>query len=170
MASFDFQTVEAAYWELERQAQALEIVHGHIKELAGTTIRFVLENTSSEGKDIMLPKNSTFLLNRMKDTADSLGREIHSLRQAAETLHRILVLYKRAEKRVLDTVQGEVTVIPRTVFGTSYFQNLRTYKSLIPDSIAEKDISGGETVSEDMSVSEDTVSKEKMDAELRKIL
>ncbi|MDO4416963.1 MAG: hypothetical protein Q4C02_01640 [Eubacteriales bacterium] len=64
--------------------------------------------------------------------AEMLFKEADALEKASAVLREAVRMYRQAEARVLDIYDGELVVVPRTVFGTSHFENLRSYESFIP--------------------------------------
>ena len=107
MGRIDLFQMEAAVEELSRASRAVLAVQRELEHLSGT----------KPG---------------IRKAAQSLETEAQALHRASEVLREILLLYIRTEQRVLDTVNGEYPVIPRTVFGISRFENLQSYESMIP--------------------------------------
>jgi len=64
--------------------------------------------------------------------AEMLFKEADALEKASAVLREAVRMYRQAEARVLDIYDGELVVVPRTVFGTSHFENLRSYEPFIP--------------------------------------
>lgn len=74
----------------------------------------------------------SIVFSNLSEAADILEKEADFFNQAAERLERIILLYRRSEKRIIEIYQGEYRILPRTRFGRSDFENLQLYEGILP--------------------------------------
>ena len=138
MTSIDFRIMAEAASGLDQQAQSAAAVRKQLSDLIEESMRAQAHGEGIGGisetgreRDPLKERSEPFLA-RLREAELSLEIERCSLERASEALQEILRIYNRAQERAADIMNGEVPVIPRTEFGTSYFGNLQACQSLIP--------------------------------------
>lgn len=132
MGKIDFHIMEIAALELVREAQMASAVQKQTEHLLDEGRCAYLQGQGGDGTSDLLSFESLPAAARLKEAAAVLETEAEALKRGGQALHNIIVLYRQAQQRVNDTIYGEVTVLPRTEFGTSRFENLQEFEHLIP--------------------------------------
>ena len=155
MGTINFRKMDAAAAELAEEAKRLRSVQIHLEELSTKQStenlrdsqepaqKDVSDNDSMEMENSSGAKSSgNYSLSGLEaeTIAEMLFVEADALEKASAVLREAVRMYRQAEERVLAVYDGELLVVPRTVFGTSYFENLRDYAPYIP--IRQDSLSG----------------------------
>lgn len=143
MGHIDFYIMEKAALELVREANVLLSVQKQTEQLLDEGRHAYMSGQMQNGESGGQSFDQAPAAARLRDAADVLETEAESLRRAADCLHKIMLLYRHAQNRVVDTIQGEYSIVPRTVFGDSRFDNLRSFENLIPVSAGKIPKDGG---------------------------
>lgn len=126
----DIRQLETAVQALSDEASEAALICGRLEQFLEEYRRSgSAESKGLRGEQVMLPQS---VLLKIRETADILGQEAEALEKASESLKKIMHVYRLTEKRVIDIYQGECHIVPRTQFGTSYFENLKLYKAIMP--------------------------------------
>ena len=132
MGQIDFLKLEAIAMELAEESGKTMALQTSLEHFLDETGRVLSRNPEPAGGDPDPLAGLRSSEKRARKAAEILELEAHSLQRASESLRKILLLYRNAEKRALAVYSGECRVVPRTEFGTSYFENLRPYQFLMP--------------------------------------
>ena len=155
MGTINFRKMDAAAAELSAGAKQLRSLQVRLEELfkkqsqesipvlqdpaqkedSGNASGDVSGNSSGKAENGFCAADSEKYSLSGRDAekyAEMLFKEADALEKASAVLREAVRMYRQAEARVLDIYDGELVVVPRTVFGTSHFENLRSYESFIP--------------------------------------
>lgn len=158
MGTINFRKMDAAAAELSEEAKRLRSVQVRLEELFAkqSTVNLrgsqepvqkdVSDNDSGRTENSSGAKGSAkYILSGLdaEAIAELLFVEAEALEKASAVLREAVRMYRQAETRAAAVYDGELLVVPRTVFGTSHFENLRGYEPYIP--IRQDSLSGAGT-------------------------
>lgn len=92
----------------------------------------MLEEVCLAGEEIRDLSWTEETMSILAKTKTSLEEEIRDLSQMARVLEETAAWYRQAQERIVDHYNGENVTYPRPGFGSSKFDNLEQYRSLMP--------------------------------------
>lgn len=155
MGKVDFRKMDAAAEELQEETKRLRSVQLALEEFYSKIEPEAPGETGTAGREKDLGRDAESGKKNANRGADAcsvretekllamLGTELHALEKAALSLRSAAQIYRQAEARVLAIYDGEIFVAPRTMFGTSHFENLHDYERLIPVQVSLSSVRDG---------------------------
>ena len=142
MGKIDLRKMNTAAGELSEEAKRLRSIQVYLEELSSKRSAEksrISEDMTLQSKSVSAEvgtagENRWYCVLSEQDVetlTEMLNTEACALEKAADSLKRILNIYRKAENRVLAIYDGEYLVVPRTPFGISHFENLKIYEPLI---------------------------------------
>ncbi len=134
MEKIDFRKMDAVVQSLNDEAACADGMRALLEQAVDSGGRWNRQGGSRDGTldegDFGECIRASF--EDVVEAIEILGQEAAALKCASVSIQKMILIYRQAEKRIIDIYNGECRIVPRTKFGTSRFENLGTFKELMP--------------------------------------